>query len=211
MNVNISPGCSRLGGWLKQPGLVAATAATAALCLAVAACGLQKGAHPGCLNSRVHRAKAAAKACGRVAVRVRLDTGSAGVAAGTATLPLDFTNTSATPCRLAGFPVVTLATSRDGKQVGIAATADMSLAARALSLGAGQTAHIWLKILDVMNLPASQCQPVGAAGLRVALPGQSAATFISHALTTCAKVVPGADILTVEPFRLGQALPGTAQ
>jgi hypothetical protein len=142
---------------------------------------------------------------------VRLDARAAGVAAGTAVLPLDFTNVSKASCRLAGDPTVKLVASRHGKQIGSAATVDDGLVAKALELPAGRTAHIWLRLFDVMNLPAALCRPASAAGLRVALPGQARTTFISHPLTMCAKRVHGADILTVEPFRLGQALPGAAQ
>lgn len=153
---------------------------------------------------------AAAAACWPSGIRVTLDLRSAGVAAGTSYVPLDFTNISALPCRLGGFPTVTLA-SRSGQQIGTAGRADTSAAAESLMLTAGQTAHVWLHLLDVVNLPAARCRPAAAAGLRVALPGQASATFISHALTTCGKQIHGTDILTVEPFRPGQARPGTAR
>jgi len=141
---------------------------------------------------------------------VTLDIRSAGVAAGSSYVPLDFTNVSAFPCRLAGFPTVTL-TSRSGKQLGAGGQADRGLAAESLMLGAGQTAHVWLHLLDVMNLPPASCRPVAAAGLRVALPGQASAIFISHAVTTCGRPVHGTEILIVDPFRPGQARRGTAR
>lgn len=121
MNVTISRRRKSTAGW-SRPALTSAIAATA--CLAMAACGLQKGTNVGCSNGRVHRAPAgsktvagnAAKVCGHAAVRARLDSHPAGAAAGTAILPLDFVNTSATTCRLAGFPVITVVAGHGGRQ-----------------------------------------------------------------------------------------------
>jgi Protein of unknown function (DUF4232) len=106
---------------------------------------------------------------------------------------------------------VTIAASSAGRQIGAAAVSDRSAAARGMVLAGGQTAHIWLRVADVVNLPRAQCRPVTAAGLRVALPGQSQATFIGHPLTTCARQVHGTDVLIVEPFRPGTARAGSAR
>lgn len=153
---------------------------------------------------------AATAACQPPAIRVTLDVRSAGVAAGTSFVPINFTNVSRTTCQLAGFPVITLISSTD-QRIGTAAISDRGLAAENVILGAGQTAHIWLRVVDVMDLPTARCQPAAAAGLRVGLPGQASTTFIRHRLTTCTRQVRGTEILTVEPFRPGQAQPGTAQ
>ncbi len=144
-------------------------------------------------------------------VQVSVDSHAAGVAAGTSYLPLDFTNTSSASCQLAGFPGVVTASGQEGKQIGAAATADTSAAARVMVLANGQTAHIWLRVVDVANIPKPQCDPVAAAGLRVSLPGEQQSTYIGLQLTTCAKRVHGTEVLTVEPFRPGSARPGTAQ
>ncbi len=161
-------------------------------------------------GGRARTPQSAPQACTPAAVRVRLDASAAGAAAGTEYLPLDFTNVTGARCRLAGFPAVS-ATSSTGHRVGAAAALDRSLAARPLVLGAGQTAHAWLRLADVANLPAALCRPVTAAGLRVLLPGQSGEIFVAHRLLTCARAVPGDDILMIEPFRLGIARRGTAQ
>jgi Protein of unknown function (DUF4232) len=195
----------------SAPGLLAAIAVAVAVAVAVAACGLQRAGHIGCSNSRGYRPRAGVRACPSSAIRTRLDIHAAGVAAGTAYFPLDFTNISPATCRLSGFPAVTIAMSRGGRQVGTAAVTDRSISPRELVLPAGRTAHIWLRLVDVMNLPRAECKPVLAAGLRVRLPGRQVSTFIGHALTTCAKHVHGTDLLTVEPFQPGQAHPGTAQ
>jgi hypothetical protein len=149
-------------------------------------------------------------ACALTDLQVRLDIHAAGVAAGTAFLPIDFTNVSGAQCDLAGFPVVTAATGRTGRAVGANAATDRSLAATAVVLKASGTAHIWLRLADVLNIPASQCRPAAAPGLRVRLPGQADSLFIRHPVMTCTKPVRGLDVLTVEPFRPGQAERGTA-
>lgn len=200
----------------------------------IAACGLQKvphsggqagsGGRPG--SGAGHPAgtgkhasppahsgtpKPVTAACTIADITVRLDTGSAGVAAGTSFLPLDFTNSGSSSCLLAGFPEVTIAASQHGRQIGAAATLDRSAAAQTLTLAAGHTAHIWLRLVSVANLPTTKCRPVQAAGLRIGLPGQSQLAFVPHPLMTCGRTVGGTDVLTVEPFRPGVAKPGTAQ
>ena len=129
----------------------------------------------------------------------------------TSYLPLDFTNASSSSCLLAGFPEVTIAASQDGRQIGAAGTLDRSASAQTMTLAAGQTAHIWLRLVEVANLPAARCRPVQAAGLRIGLPGQGQLTFVPHPLMACGRTVGGTDVLTVEPFRPGLARPGTAQ
>ena len=198
-----------------------------AAALLAAACGLQKTPHAGGSHSRRPAAtvtppvsgqprtsrspRAAVTACTPAQLQVRLDTRSAGVAAGSSYLPLDFTNVGASSCTLAGFPQVSVAASSTGRQLGSAATLDRSATAQLMVLSAGQSAHIWLRLVDVTNIPAAQCRPVAAAGLRVSLPGQQQGTFIAHPMTTCARSVTGTDVLTVEPFQPGAARPGTAQ
>ncbi len=197
-----------------------------AVAMLAAACGLQRAPHA--VGNHRHRAsvtppasgtprtsprspRAAVTACTISQLQIRLDTGSAGVAAGSSYLPLDFTNIGAASCRLAGFPQVSVATSSSGKQLGAAGTLDRSATAAEMVLSAGQSAHIWLRFLDIADIPAAQCHPVAAAGLRVSLPGQRPGTFVAHSMTTCARSVAGTDVLTVEPFRPGAARPGSAQ
>ena len=198
-----------------------------AVALLAAACGLQKTPHaggghtgqpaasvtpPASGTPRASRSPGAAvTSCTTSQIQVRLDTRSAGVAAGSSYIPLDFTNVGSASCTLAGFPQVSVAASSTGRQLGGVGTLDRSAPAQLMVLSAGQSAHIWLRFLDVTNIPAAQCHPVAAAGLRVSLPGQEQGTFIAHSMTTCARSVAGTDVLTVEPFRPGTARPGTAQ
>ena len=198
-----------------------------AVALLAAACGLQKTPHAGGSHSgrpparitppasgtpRTSRSPhAAVTACTSAQIQVRLDTRSAGVAAGSSYLPLDFTNAGPASCTLAGFPQVSVAAGSAGRQLGAAGTLDRSATGQLMVLSAGQSAHIWLRLVEVANIPAARCRPVAAAGLRVSLPGQQQGTFIAHPMTTCARPVAGTDVLTVEPFRPGAARPGTAQ
>lgn len=183
---------------------------------AVAACGLQKGPHadhrrPGGAAHGSGSLRRGPAPCALARFTVRLDNGSAGVSAGTRYLPLDLTNKGHASCRLAGFPVVTLADGRRGRQVGRTADPDHDAAVRSMTLPAGRTAHFWVRLADVANLPAARCRPVQAAGLRVSLPGQAWVTFVPHPLETCARKADVPDVLTVEPFRPGLARPGTAR
>jgi hypothetical protein len=182
------------------------------ICLAAAGCGAQNGsAHSP--SSAGHRGAMPTgdSPCDSSHLDVTLDLRSAGVAAGTSLIPLDFTNVSSASCRLAGFAYVSFAKSSSGARVGTAAAADRAVTARTLLLGAGKTAHLWLRMVAAADLPAKQCRPKTVAGLLVRVPGQSATIFISHRFTTCALRVRGTDILTVEPFEAGRARAGTAQ
>jgi hypothetical protein len=197
------------------------------IALLAAACGLQKTPHAAGTHSHHRPAKvtppasstprtsrsphAVVTSCTMAQIQVRLDTRSAGVAAGSSFIPLDFTNIGPASCTLGGFPQVSVAAGSTGKLLGAAATLDRSAAARPMVLSSGQSAHIWLRLVDVANIPATRCDPVAAAGLRVSLPGQQPGTYVAHSMTTCAKPVTGTDVLTVEPFRPGAARPGTAQ
>ncbi len=113
--------------------------------------------------------------------------------------PLDFTNVSGVPCTLAGYPQVA-AYRGDDAQVGAAAGHDLSVAARRVVLGPGQTAHATLDA----SVPAARCRPVRAAGLRVVTPGQVTARYVRRPLTACTTRPPGGqDYLRVRAIQAG--------
>ena len=208
--------CMRCGREKAITASIRAAMATCALAALLAGCGLQRASYghgrhgtgaPGAGGSR----STAPARCLIGQLRVKLDTAAAGVAAGTSYLPVDFTNAGPARCALDGFPQVTIAAGRGGARIGAPASVDRSLAATAVVLGARGTAHIWIHLADVANLPTAACRPVTAAGLRVSLPGQRRAAFVSHRLTSCAKPVSGTDLMIVGPFQPGSARPGTAQ
>jgi uncharacterized protein DUF4232 len=149
-------------------------------------------------------------ACAAATVRVRLDTAAAGVAAGTEYVPLEFTNTSAQPCELSGYPAVALATGLTGKQIGAEAAVDRAVPATAVLLKPGGIAHAWLGITDVADLPASRCRPVTAAGFRVVVPGSESASYLAHPVPACKEPAQAGGILIVRPVQPGAARRGTA-
>jgi S1-C subfamily serine protease len=141
---------------------------------------------------------------------VRLVTAAAGVAAGSYYVPLEFTNTSGRPCRLAGYPAVAFTTGAAGQQIGTAAAADHAVPAHPVLLAPGATAHAWLQFLSTAAYPASKCHPVTAAGLRVVAPGSQSASYVAHPVPACRAVIRGSKILTVHPVQQGKARRGTA-
>jgi hypothetical protein len=189
--------------------------------LGAAACGLQSQHHAGTTSpggsgasqSPGHDAstQAAGGPCTAAELKVTLDLKSAGVAAGTSLIPLDFTNVGTATCDLTGFADVSFVTSSSGRQIGPAAAVDRSLSPKSLRLAAGGSAHLWLRLVETANLPMSTCGPKTVAGLMVRLPGQATAIFVAHQFTACAKRLHGTEILTVEPFKSGLARAGTAQ
>jgi hypothetical protein len=180
--------------------------------LLAAAAGV--GLLAGCGSAHAPRAEVSSgpvtAACSPSGLRVRLDTSAAGVAAGTYYVPLEFTNTSGRTCRLAGYPVVALAASAAGHQIGAAAATDHAVAAHSVLLRPGAMAHAWLQVLDTANYPASQCHPVTAAGLRVTAPGTQSASYVPHPVPACKAALHGTEILTVHPVQPGPARRGTA-
>jgi hypothetical protein len=153
---------------------------------------------------------AAPTACVTAQLRVTLDTGAAGVAAGSSYVPLEFTNTSGHSCTLSGYPAVTFASSAGGQQIGAAAVAEVTTSPVLFTLATGGTAHAWLQIADVASYPASKCKRVQANGLRVGFASAQAAAFLPHSFQACARAVPGSTVLAVFPVQAGQAQRGTA-
>jgi hypothetical protein len=167
---------------------------------ALAACGT---ARPG---------QAATVACPSSALRVTLDPSVETVAAGSSYLPLDFTNTSQSACRMAGYPDVAFVSGVPGHQVGGAATRQAGRAAHQVTLAPGATAHAWLVISAAANYPAGQCHPVTASGLRIQSPGQARVSYVRHAFPACAATsLSGGSLLAVQPVQPGRAKRGTAQ
>ena len=178
----------------------AALATGALATVALTACG---SARPG---------QAGTVSCPSSALRVALDPSVETVAAGSSYLPLDFTNTSQSACRLAGYPGVAFVTGVPGHQVGSPASRQSGLATHPVTLAPGATAHAWLVISAAANYPAGQCQPVTASGLRVQAPGQGGVSYVRHAFPACAATsLSGGSMLAVQPVQPGRAKRGTAQ
>ncbi len=143
--------------------------------------------------------------CQSPGLLVTLNTGAAGVAAGSEYLPIDFTNTTGASCRLRGYPGVAFVTGIGGDRIGGPAARQAGLPVRRVVLAPGATAHAWLIIAAASNYPPPRCHPVPADWLRVRAPGQRGYDYVRHSFTACAD----ASILTVQPVRPGPGGRGT--
>ncbi len=147
--------------------------------------------------------------CQPSSLRVTVNAGQAGGAAGSTYLPVDFTNTSRSPCGLDGYPGMSFVTAGDGSghQIGAAAQENPSFGKVPVRLAAGGVAHAWLQVAEAGNYPAATCQPVKADWLRVFAPGETQALYVSHAFDACSS--DSTPLLTVMPVRSGQGVQGT--
>lgn len=201
---------------MERPSLLA-VAVTAAGTLVVAACGSLAaptasgagGTSPAASSSPQAGAQAApVGSCTLSAVKVSLDSANDGVAAGSAYVPLEFENVSASPCSLPSYPTVTLAAGAGGPDIGTPAAQQDATAVQAVVLAPGQLAHAWLQIINAANYPAAACQPVSAGGLLVGL-GSAPPSFIADSVPACAHQPVTSPMLSVFPLRAGQAQRGT--
>jgi hypothetical protein len=125
--------------------------------------------------------------------------GAEGAAAGSSYLTIDFTNTSGRTCTLFGYPGVALTTGMSpGSEVGDPATRATTHPAVVITLMSGQTATALVQIVDVLNYPTTQCEPVSGSYLQVYPPGQTAATYLPFQARTCAKHVFAIGVTTVQ-------------
>ena len=147
--------------------------------------------------------------CPASALKVTVNAGQAGAAAGSTYVPVDFTNTASTPCGLYGYPGMSFVTSGDGsgRQIGAAAQQNPGFGKVAVRLTAGGEAHAWLQVTQAANYPSSTCQPVTAHWLRVYAPGETEALYVSHSFSACSSA--GVQLLTVMPVRSGQGVQGS--
>lgn len=147
--------------------------------------------------------------CQPSSLQVTVNASQAGGAAGSTYLPVDFTNTSSSPCGLYGYPGMSFVTAGDGSgsQIGAAAQQNPSFGKVPVRLAAGGAAHAWLQVTEAGNYPSATCQPVTAHWLRVYAPGETRALYVSHAFDACSS--DSAPLLTVMPVRSGQGIQGT--
>ncbi len=149
---------------------------------------------------------AATPACRTSGLEVWLGLGPGGAAAGSTFYPLEFTNVTGHKCHLYGFPGVS-AVNGSTHQLGCAAARDHSSAPHTVTLAPGATGHVLLRLVDVLNYPASACHPANAAGLRVYPPGEThAALVFGFSFLACA--AKGPVYLSVRPVQPGVGIPG---
>jgi hypothetical protein len=165
-----------LGTWR----MVAAGAATCAAFLVPGAALASPGSPSG--------ARVATPACATSGLDVWLDT-QGNSAAGTIYYDLEFTNLSGSTCTLFGYPGVS-GTNLAGTQLGSPA-ARIGATPSTVTLANGATATALVGIVEPGILPASQCGPATAAGLRVYPPGQTQARRVPFPFGACSKAGPG--------------------
>jgi hypothetical protein len=132
---------------------------------------------------------------------LKLAEGTTGAAAGSVYMQIEFTNTSGRTCTLFGYPGVALTTSTaPGSQVGAAAARSTGKPKLVITLTPGKTASATLQIAQVVNYPASRCEPVSARYLQVYPPGQTSAVYLPYTGQGCTKPV---FVLGIEPVQAG--------
>ena len=146
--------------------------------------------------------------CRPGALKVALDATQTGGAAGSVYYPVNFTNTSDTPCGLYGYPGMSFVTGAGstGHQIGATAQRNPAFGKLPIRLPAGGVAHAWLQVAQAGNYPASACRPVTAHWLRVFPPGDTVASYVDVSLSACASA--SAPLLTVTPVRSGYGVRG---
>jgi hypothetical protein len=140
-------------------------------------------------TSAASAAPDAVPACQTANLSVWVDVSQGGVAAGTASFPLDFTNTGNRACTLYGYPGVS-ATNFSDVQLGRAAGRDPLFKARTVTIAAGGTAHADLFWVQVLNFTASGCKPTTASLLKVYPPNRKTATSGFFSLQACRGTKP---------------------
>jgi hypothetical protein len=147
--------------------------------------------------------------CQSTALKIVVNGGAAGGAAGSIYYPVDFTNISGSACKMYGYPGMSFVTANGGtgQQIGAAAQENPSYAKKPVQLAAGGVAHAWLEVAEAGNYPSSTCKPMAAHWLRVYAPGNTAAVYVNHSFSACSSA--NAPLLTVMPVRSGQGVQGT--
>ena len=141
-------------------------------------------------------------ACATSALHVTVPSGAGNAAAGSAFYPIQFSNTSSSPCTLYGYPGVSFVGAVGGSQIGAAATRNSALPAKLISLSPGQTVHATLQVVDAMNYPSGDCRPVTAHWLKIYPPNQTAPIYVSFTAQTCSKPKT---ILSVQTVQTGSS------
>ncbi|MFC4605809.1 DUF4232 domain-containing protein [Rhodococcus kronopolitis] len=131
-----------------------------------------------------------------------LTAGQAQGAAGSAIVPLVFTNSGGRTCELHGFPGVSYVAEEHGAEVG-AAAARSGEEGPVVQLAPGATASAQVRAIEVANYPAEMCGPTPVAGLRVFPPNSYAPLFLPYPTTGCAMTGPGVFQLEVTTVAAG--------
>ncbi len=146
---------------------------------------------------------AAAARCRASVLEIWLGVGPGGGAAGSTSMPIEFTNTGHTTCTLYGYPGVS---ARSSSQLGYAAGRDPQAPSRTVILAPGASAHTVLQLTDVSNYPPATCGPATASVLRVYPPGSLTSEDVAYRFPACSKAGPV--YLSVRAVSLAVGIPG---
>jgi hypothetical protein len=160
--------------------ILAAATVTCAAALIPAAALASPGHHAG-------TARTATPACATSSLDVWLNTNGTG-ATGHVIYQLNFTNLSGSTCTLFGYPGVS-AVTLTGTQLGKPASRS-GATPHTVTLANGATTYALVDILNTDFLPASQCKPVTAAGLKVYPPNQTAPKVVPFPFHACSRSGP---------------------
>jgi uncharacterized protein DUF4232 len=135
-------------------------------------------------------APASTVGCASSGLKVKVDTSQSGAAAGSTYVPIDFTNTTSSPCTLFGYPGVSFVTGPSGSQIGRPASRNPATAATLVTLAPGGEAHATIQVADAGNYSPSACSPVTAHWLKIFPPNQTAAVYASYTVQACSAKLP---------------------
>lgn len=132
--------------------------------------------------------------------------GAAQGAAGSSYQPIVFTNTSAHPCTMYGYPGVAFIDTPTGRQVGSPAARSSQHPPRTITLAPGASASAVLQIVNPYNYPTATCQPQPVTAVRIYPPGNTTATDLplTRAATACSTSVTQLLIQATVPGTTGQ-------
>lgn len=151
-----------------------------------------------------------APACSPADLSAAVNTNPGGAAAGSTYYPLNFTNTSKSPCYLYGYPGVSFVSGPSGSQIGEPASRNPAVGPSTVILPPGGTAHVTIQVVDALNYSKSDCKPVTAHWLKVFPPGQYTALYIKFSALTCSAQLPAklGSPLSVDAVKGGEGQPG---
>ena len=128
-------------------------------------------------------------------------------AAGTIYSHLTFTNTSATACKMTGYPGVSFVDGA-GHQIGAPVPKVPGYGGTVTLAAGGGTAAALFAYHDVVPNTSPECTPaVAAAGLRIYPPGETAALFVADATMACPNPT-ATDLAGISAVTTPASLPG---
>ena len=129
---------------------------------------------------------------------LRASTATVEGAAGSRYLTIRLTNGGSSPCRMVGYPGVSIVARDRRSQLGAAADRDTSVRSAGITLPPQGNTTFVLRVTQALNYPATTCQPQDAYGYRIYPPGSRTALLLADPdLTGCAR--PAVQLMVVRP------------